>query len=53
MKLSNEKQKRQIVYNNIHNPANLEFINARFFRGIYVVMTVHALEYVKVYGSTC
>jgi hypothetical protein len=29
-----------------------EFLNSRFFESIYVVMKVHVLEYMKVYGNT-
>ncbi len=29
-----------------------EFINSRFFRGIYVGMAIHVLEYMVIHGDT-
>jgi hypothetical protein len=30
-----------------------EFMNSRFFRGIYVGTTVHVLEYIAIHASRC
>jgi hypothetical protein len=40
-------QANRVQYMPIH-----EFMNSRFFRGIYIVMAVHLLGYMAMYAST-